>query len=291
MALTFTKASKKRQKLRLAVFGVSGSGKTYTALRIAKGMVPQGRIAVIDSEHGASELYSDRFEFDVLNLEDHSPDRYAEALELAAKAGYDAVIIDSFTHAWYKLLEIVDQIAKAKYKGNTFSAWSEGTPAQNRLVNAILKSPFHLIATMRSSTEWSIEEVNGRKTPVRVGTNPNQGKGIEFEFTMLMEMTPDHYGKFIKDRTGKFQDKIIDKPDELLGGQLIEWLNTGAEVITPPPAKIDDATFSKHLAAIESRSGDQLTAAREKVLANKDYTEDQRAALIEAIDKRMGQAA
>lgn len=281
MALEFRKAEKKRQKLRLGVFGVSGSGKTKSALRIAHGFAGDtGKVAVIDSEQGASELYSDDFSFDVLPLQSFHPNDYSDAMELAAKHKYDVVIIDSFSHAWFQLCEEVDKIAKAKFKGNTWSAWSEGNPIQRRLTENILRCPYHLIATMRSSTEWSVEEVHGRKTPVRVGTSPNQGKGIEFEFTMLLELSSSHFGTFIKDRTGKFQDQTFEKPDELLGKKMLDWLNTGAEVI---PIGIPDETFQKHLAAINSLSGDRLAAAAAKVRDNREYSDSQRNQILAAI--------
>lgn len=285
MAISFRKAEKKRQKLRLAMYGVSGSGKTYSALRIATGF--GGRIAVIDSERAASELYSDRFNFDVLALDNFHPDSYSEAMEIAAKEKFDVVVIDSFSHAWYKLCEEVDKIAKAKYKGNTWSAWSDGNPVQMRLIENILRCPYHLIATMRSSTEWSVEEHNGRKTPVRVGTSPNQGKGIEFEFTMLMELSPSHISTFIKDRTGKFQDKMYEKPDELLGKEMLDWLNTGAEVVAPEVQGILDVDFRRHLGAVANLAGEKLAGAAVKIRDNVQYSPSQRSELLAAIERRV----
>lgn len=229
MAFTFTKATKEQAKLRLAVFGPSGSGKTFSALRIATGL--GGNIAFIDTERGSASKYADRFNFDVLELPNKLIGTYVEAIDAAAKAGYPVLIIDSLTHAWKQLLETIDKLAKAKYRGNTWSAWSEGTPEQNKLVDAILDYPGHIIATMRTKTEWTTEQYgNGKSKPVRVGLAPEQGKGIEYEFDLLMELSTDHIATVIKDRTGKYQDAMIDKPGEDFGAELAAWLKDGEPI-------------------------------------------------------------
>lgn len=235
----FQKASKKQAKLRATIFGPSGSGKSFTSLRIATGIIQfigKGRIAGICTERKSLRKYSDRFDFDVLDLEDKTIDGYCKFIKLAGEQGiYEVLIIDSLSHAWQELLEQVERIAKAKYKGNTWSAWSEGTPEQRRLVDAILDFPGHVIVTMRSKTEWTTGDAgNGKSKPVRVGLAPEQGKGIEYEFDLLLEMTVDHVCNVLKDRTGKFQDKLIDQPGEDFGKSLCEWLSEG-EVIEPKP--------------------------------------------------------
>lgn len=232
----FKPASKQQSKLRLALFAPSGAGKTYTALRIASGMTD--KIAVIDTERGSASKYADRFNFDVAELQDKSIDSYVRTIKGACKAGYGVLIIDSMSHAWQELLTEIDKLARAKYKGNTWSAWSEGTPKQRELIDAILTCDCHVIATMRSKTEWQTETSgNGKSRPVRVGLAPEQGKGIEYEFDMLMEISTDHIANVIKDRTGKFQDAMIDKPGEDFGKALLEWLNSGdvPEKLEPQP--------------------------------------------------------
>ena len=241
----FKRATKAQAKLRAAFFGPSGAGKTYSALRVATGM--GGAIAFIDTEGAVHERpdgsveeissaskYADRFEFDVLNLRDKSIDGYVEAISKAAAAGYQILVIDSMTHAWQELTAEVDRLAKAKYKGNTWSAWSEGTPLQRRLVGAILGFPGHVIATMRSKTEWTTVDNNGKKTPQRVGLAPEQGKGVEYEFDLLVEISTEHIANVIKDRTGKFQDKLIEKPDEKFGKALAAWLADGEPASSVP---------------------------------------------------------
>lgn len=241
--MSFTKATKSKAKLRLAVFGPSGSGKTYTALEIATGL--GGKIALIDTERGSASKYADRFDFDVCDLDVPTIENYTAMISEAK--GYNVLIIDSMSHAWQELLEQVDVIAKQKYRGNTWSAWSDGTPKQRSFVDAILSFPGHVIATMRSKTEWATEkdEKSGKNKPVRIGLAPEQGKGIEYEFDMLMEMSINNYANVIKDRTGKYQDTFIEKPSRELGKALAAWLNEGKDVAPKPVEEPKPAPVAK----------------------------------------------
>lgn len=229
----FQKATKAKSKLRLAIFAPAGGGKTFTALSLATGI--GGPIAVIDTERGSASKYADRFEFDAAELEHPNIDSYIEYINGAKD--YNVLIIDSLSHGWQELLQEVEKIAKAKYRGNTWSAWSEGTPKQRALVDTILRFPGHVIATMRSKTEWQAEKTSdGKSKPVRVGLAPEQGKGIEYEFDMLMEMSTEHYANIIKDRTGQYQDAMIEKPGEELGKKLAQWLDDGIDLIAEKEA-------------------------------------------------------
>lgn len=238
----FQPAKKSASKLRCALAGPSGSGKTMTALRIAKGIADaiQSKIAVIDSEHLSASKYADRFQFDTVEPFDHAIETYIELIRDAGKAGYGVLVIDGLTQAWQELCQTVEKIAQTKFKGNTWSAWSEGTPMQRKLVEAILSYPGHVIATMRVDTEWTVNE---QRRPVKVGLKPSQGKGIEYEFDMLITLSPDHMATVEKDRTSKFQDKIVDKPGEAFGAELVAWLNSGESPTpaapTPAPAKTE----------------------------------------------------
>lgn len=256
----FVKATKKQAKLRLAIFGPSGSGKTFSALRIAQGM--SDKIALIDTERGSASKYADRFNFDTANIEEATIDNYVNVINGAV--GYEVLIIDSLSHGWHELLQEVERIAKAKYRGNTWSAWSEGTPLQKKLVDAILDFPGHVIATMRTKTEWLVETTDKGKTkPVRVGLSPEQGKGIEYEFDMLIELTPEHFANIIKDRTGKYQDNTIEKPGEDFGKELINWLGSGevdqtAEKLEELRFAIETAESVDQLATIYKENKDLL---------------------------------
>ena len=100
----FKKATKSQIKIRLALSGASGAGKTFSALSIASYL--GNSIAVIDTEHGSASRYADKFSFDVCELENHHPFKYIEAIETAEQAGYEVIIIDSLSHAWFSELEL-----------------------------------------------------------------------------------------------------------------------------------------------------------------------------------------
>lgn len=255
----FAPATKKNLKLRCAIFGPSGSGKTFSALRIATGIAKaaSGKIAVIDTERGSASKYSDRFKFDVCELPTFTVDSYVQAITEAGRAGYNVLIIDSMSHAWEELLQEVEKIAQTRFRGNTWSAWSEGTPIQRKFIDAILDFPGHIISTMRSDTEWAVENQNGKNKPVKVGLKPRQGKGIEYEFDLLMEGSPDHVFVVSKDRTGKFQDEMIAKPGEEFGEKLAAWLGEGVAA----PAKEIPAPAQSQLPSSAPSPLDQLKAA------------------------------
>lgn len=247
----FQKAVKSKSLLRCAVFGPAGAGKTFSSLSIASGMGK--KIALIDSERGSAAKYADRFEFDTAELDKKKIENYVQYIQEAGKAGYEVLIIDSLSHAWQELLEEVDKLANAKYRGNTWSAWSEGTPKQRQLVDAILQFPGHVIVTMRSKTEWTTTtDDRGKSKPTRVGLSPEQGKGIEYEFDLLLELSTDHICHVIKDRTGKFQDKLFEKPGRDFGEELVAWLNSGEDRKKPVDNRLQKEPAGQPETQVES---------------------------------------
>lgn len=223
--MEFQKAVRKRAKLRLALAGPSGSGKTLSALYIATGL--GGRIAVIDTERSSASLYSDKAEFDTLELNPpFAPERFIEALQAAAKAGYSVCIIDSITHEWDGAggcLESNEELAHAKFKGNTWAAWNETTPRHRAFIDAILQSPMHIIVTLRSKTE-TVQE--GGKVK-KLGMKAVQRDGVEYEFTTVLDLEHErHYAVATKDRTNLFSSPHVVTPDT--GRRIAEWLESGA---------------------------------------------------------------
>ncbi len=233
---TFKRAEKKKMPGRLALCGPTGSGKTFTLLRIASGMKLSGeRIAVIDSERKSASKYADLFDFDVMELETHSPDAYVAAIEAAAKEGFPILGIDSLSHAWMGkdgALEQVDKIAKRSQSGNSFVAWRDVTPMHNRLVDAILNYPGHVIVTMRSKMEYVLEDNgHGKKTPRKIGMAPEQRQGMEYEFDVVGDMNLDNEIIITKTRCPKFKGLILKEPGEDFGSAFLEWLNAGKDVM------------------------------------------------------------
>lgn len=226
--MEFKKATKINRKLRLALTGPTGAGKTYSALAIASGL--SDKVALIDTEHESSTNYADDFDFSVLVLKHFSPQNYIEALNEAADK-FEVVVIDSLSHAWNGkggALEMVDQVA-ARNKGNTFSSWREVTPWQNRLIDAIVSAPFHVIATMRSKMESQmILNPENNKTEIKkLGMAPIQRDGVEYEFDIVGEIDAQHRLIFTKSRIKSFADRLIENPGADIGKEILAWLSSG----------------------------------------------------------------
>lgn len=237
----FQKAVRQVAKLRLALSGPSGSGKTYSALLIASGIVPMEKVAVIDTENGSANLYANLGTYSVLTLHPpYTPKKYIEAIRAAEQEGFELVIIDSLSHAWNGeggLLEQKDKATDAKYKGNGWAAWREVTPEYNKLIETMLNSPCHIIATMRAKTEYMQDDSNGRKRIVKVGAAPIQRDGIEYEFTVVFDLSIDHVATVNKDRTRLFDGQyFVPTPD--VGKTLKQWLDAGEPAPAPQPVPV-----------------------------------------------------
>ena len=246
----FKKAEKRESKLRLALAGPAGSGKTFTALTLATALTGDKPVAVIDTERGSASKYADLFEFDVLELEPpYHPDRYMAAMREAEAAGYGVLIIDSLSHAWTGpggLLEVHEQVVKRQTTKNSYTAWAEVTPIQTRFIDAITGSGLHVIATMRSKTEYvQGEGKNGRAEIRKVGTAPIQRDGMEFEFDVMGEMDQDNTLMVSKTRCPALAGAVIAKPGTPLAETLRAWLSGApAPELTPKPVQQSSASAS-----------------------------------------------
>lgn len=237
MALQIRKAQRRKAKLRLALIGPSGSGKTMSALKLAFGI--GGKVGIIDTENGSADLYANLGEYDVITLEKpYSVSKYREAIAAFEGAGYDTIIVDSLSHAWAGaggLLDKQGQIAN-RPGTNSYAAWREVTPDHNALVEALLSSRCHIIVTMRVKTEYVLETNDrGKQVPRKVGLAPVQRDGVEYEFTVVMDIDIDHKAAASKDRTTLF-DGWRDTITESSGRQLLQWLESGADAPAPAPA-------------------------------------------------------
>lgn len=231
----FRKAERRKAKLRCGLAGPSGSGKTYSALQIAFGL--GGKIALIDTENGSGDLYAHLGDYDVLTLQaPFTPDKYIDGIKAAERAGYATVIIDSLSHAWAGEGGLLDQHGRIadSGKGNSYTAWRTITPKHNALVEAMLQSSCHVIATMRTKTEYIVEKSDrGKDVPRKVGLAPIQRDGMEYEFTVFFDLSADHTASSSKDRTSLF-DGLYFRPTQETGVKLLRWLNEGGEAVAPP---------------------------------------------------------
>lgn len=233
MPIEIRKAERSQSKLRIGLAGPSGSGKTMSAIKLARGIAgPEGKIVLIDTERGSGDLYAHITNYDIISLKaPYAPKNYVEALEAAEDAGYHVVIIDSLSHAWSDEGGILDQADKLSASSNRFTVWSSLTPQHRRLVNGMLNSDAHIIATVRSKQEYSLEEYtdsrgNKKQKPVKLGLAPVQREGMEYEFTVFLDIEQNHSAKASKDRTDLFKDEVF-LIEEQTGIRLVEWLNAG----------------------------------------------------------------
>ena len=240
MSLSFQRASKKSARLRMALIGVAGSGKTYTALSIAQHLGK--KVAVLDTERGSASKYSDLFEFDVLEPENFSPKTYIDAIEAAAEAGYDVIILDSLSHAWTGqggALEMVDKAARRSQTSNTFGAWRDVTPLHNAMVDAMIGAKIHIIATMRAKTEYVQErDKNGKTTVRKVGMAPVQRDGLEYEFDVVADLDQDNNFIVGKTRCSAIAGMVVNKAGREVATKLNAWLSDG---VAPTPEKFAPA--------------------------------------------------
>jgi len=221
----FRKAVKEDAKLRLALCGPSGSGKTYTLLKLATEL--GGPVAFIDTERGSARKYADLFEFDVLELSSFDPMVLVRIIDQAAGAGYRVLCIDSLSHFWMGKdgeLDRVDRISKAA--GNSFAGWKQITPVHNALIDKLISAPMHILASMRSKTDWVLErdEKTGKTVPRKVGLAPVMRDGIEYEFDVFGDLDQENTLVITKTRCPKLSRAVLQKPGADLAGILKEWL-------------------------------------------------------------------
>lgn len=217
--IEFKRAERKQAKLRIGLVAPSGFGKTYSALRIAKGL--GGKIAVLDTENSSADLYANDFEYDTLQMNaPYEPSKYVAAIKAAEDAGYDILIVDSASHAWAGTGGLLDKHgAIADKGGNSFAAWRNVTPEHTKFVDAIVGSKIHIIVTIRAKTDYSME--GGKVT--KLGLAPVQREGFEYELTVVWDLDKAHNGHCSKDRTGMFTNKVVPMTEEV-GTQLKAWL-------------------------------------------------------------------
>lgn len=267
MALTLQKAQRSKAYLKLGLSGASGSGKTLGGLLIGYGLMKEkypketdvfrwGKIAIVDTENGSGQLYVGREiagivigEYNAITLlPPFEADKYTQAIKLCEENDIEVCVIDSTTHLWSGQGGLLEQQGNAaKRSGNSYTAWRDVTPQHNRFVDTMLQSPIHIIATMRAKQEYVQEkDANGKTTVRKVGMEPEQRKGMEFEFTTFLEINAEHEAFGSKDRTSIFDAKTFKITPEV-GRDLMKWLEGGTSnaptiVATSKPANAAEAS-------------------------------------------------
>lgn len=277
------KATRKQAKIRLGLSAVSGGGKTYSAILIAKGLCGDlSKVAVIDTENGSADLYAHLGDYNVLPLTaPFSPERYVEAIRSCEKAGMEVIIIDSISHEWDGkggCLEIVESL------GGKYQDWAKVTPRHQGFIDAILQSPSHIITTVRRKQDYEMTKVDGRVKVEKGGLREITREGFEYELTINLELDTRHNATTSKDRTNLFAGKPAFVPSEKTGELIAQWCEQGEEnfnVIQPGSdwyQKVDNCTTQKELVALYNENkGDvdtnpllqQLIANRRNVINGK----------------------
>ncbi|POB12215.1 ATP-binding protein [Sulfobacillus sp. hq2] len=239
MTNPFTPAVKHRHFLRMALVGPAGTGKTYTALRLAQGL--GARIAVVDTEHDSASLYAPLFAFDVLPLGSFAPQAYLDAIAAARTYGYDVLILDSLSHAWAGKDGILERQAKAAGPdqwGNDRLAWRAVTAEHNALIEAIMQAPLHVLVTLRSRVDYVVEtDAQGKVTVRKVGLRPIQQDGLEFDLDVVGTLDEDHTLTITKTRCAALSRGVFPEPGAEVATLLRTWLQDGADPL------VDDAAM------------------------------------------------
>lgn len=291
--MEFRKAEKRKAKLRLGITGAAGSGKTYGALLIAKGL--GGKTVLLDTENGSGDLYATLFDYDVGAIQaPYTIDKYIEGIKQAESLGYDIIIIDSLSHAWAGeggLLEQVDNIAAGSRSGNSYTAWRQVTPQHNKLIETMLNSPCHIIATMRSKTEYVIvENDKGRKEPRKVGLAPVQREGMDYEFGVVFDLGQNHMATVSKDRTSLFDGKTFQLSEQT-GETLRQWLESGVDL--RQRKELLGQIFARYLAVCNGdrqQAWDIIVSITHGKKQAMDFSEDEMQALTADIERRENEA-
>ena len=225
--MAFVKAKKEKIWTKVLLGGSSGSGKTYSALRLATGLAKKcgSGIAAIDTEAGRIRYYANEFDFSDMQLtEPFTPEKYIEAINEAVSSGFKVLIIDSISHEWNYCVDIHD-----KMPGNSWTNWSKVTPRHDAFMEKILQAPIHIIATVRGKDEYVLEEKNGKQTPKKVGLGFKQRDGVEYNYTATFNIAQDtHIAEATKDNTHIFEGRyeVLTERD---GEALYDWANTGED--------------------------------------------------------------
>ncbi len=257
MANLFQKAKREQVWLKVLLSGASGSGKSYSALKLATGIAKKcnSAIAYIGTEGSRNKYYANEFDYDLLELEEpFECEKYMQAIESAVDAGYKVLIIDSMSHEWKWLNDVHD-----KMPGNSFTNWGRLKPRHHKFMDKVLTSPIHIIATARGKDDWVLEEKNGKQIPKKVGMGQQQDKDISYEYTVSLMIEQDsHIASADKDNTHLFDGRfeVLTEKD---GVNLYNWANQGEAPVTKTESpKYESATYS---------SEDELKSIKKEIVS------------------------
>lgn len=262
MSVTFRRAVDGDIGLIIGLAGASGSGKTYSAMRLAAGIAGNKPFAVIDTEAGRARHYARQFAFDHADLRPpYRPLAYADALKAADDAGYPVIVVDSFSHEhageggildWQE--EELTRMAGTDWKRREackMASWIKPKGDHKKMVSRLLKLQAHVILCFRAEQKIEIVTQNGetKVVPKKIASGfsdwiPICEKNILYELTSSFLLTPDAPGipKPIKLQEQMRPFVNLNAPlDEQAGRKLAEWAKGGKEVAPSPAQALQDA--------------------------------------------------
>lgn len=178
MTVTFRRAIRENVGLIVGLAGASGSGKTFTAFRLASGIAGGKPFAVIDTEAGRATHYADQFSFDCADLKPpFRPQAYADAIMAADKAGYPVIVVDSVSHEWSGEGGVLDwQSEEYERLGSRESSkllsWAKPKQGHKAMVQRLLQVRAHLILCFRAEEKIDMIKEDGKTKIV-----PKEGPG------------------------------------------------------------------------------------------------------------------
>ncbi|SIT25102.1 signal recognition particle subunit FFH/SRP54 (srp54) [Filimonas lacunae] len=223
-------ANRRNVKIKMALQGPAGAGKTYSALLLAYGLCGDWeKIAVVDSENQSAALYADLGNFLVLPLHaPFTPESYIEAITICENKGIEVIVLDSITHEWAGVGGILDIHAQVK-GNNSYTNWLKVSPRHEAFVQKMLQSPVHIISTIRSKQDYILVEKNGKQVPEKVGIKGIQRANLDYEFTLLFELDKSNKAVATKDRTSLFSGKPAFILTAATGKQILDWCTQGGQ--------------------------------------------------------------
>ncbi|KTS11044.1 hypothetical protein SB2_28505 [Methylobacterium radiotolerans] len=291
MSFTFAPAVREQVSLLIALAGASGSGKTKSALRLAEGISPSGKIAFVDTEARRGLHYADQHRFLHADMRPpFKPIRFVEAIAAAEAAGAEVVILDSFSHEYDGeggIIDWADALAESgtKAPGN----WKEPKLAHKRMMNALLQCRATLIFCLRADEKIEIVREGGRTQVRPLGWMPICEKRFMYEMTASFTLSPDSPGiprfdlphKVQEQHRGFFPErKAID---EACGQQLAAWARGGGQA--PRRTKADLLADARAQAARGSFAlAEWLAGLPERARTILEEIRDELATVAEAAD-------